>query len=370
MFRILLVPRRLGNSAFPVQYKLKPQFKLLGNQTRTVKTSTVDWKPISTEKTPLDALKNPHRWGKRILLTLMIAMPVVSFYLGTWQLRRLKWKKDLIATFEDRLVSPAILMPKKFSSDMCKDWEYRKVIVKGKYLHQEEIFVGPKKRNGILGYDLFTPFIRSDTGERILIERGWISKDKVVPESRKLQRLSLPSGNNVKVTCLVRVPKGRGTFQREKTNKESRLWQIADMPELIASTNTLPVHLQALYDLKDHYWESTESVQDAVSKANPWWRFWSVNKVKIFFEKHNDKTDHELTDMEFNEFQFVAAGVPIGIQPEVALRNNHLQYLVTWYGLSLFSTFFLISSLKRNSTSAVSHLQRKMETLQHYKKYS
>lgn len=331
---------------------------------RSVKTSTVDWNPIKTTKTPSDASNgSDNNWTKKILLGLMIAMPVVSFYLGTWQLRRLKWKTNLIATCEDRLIYPAIQLPKDFTPDMCEQWEYRKILVQGEFQHDEEIFVGPRVKNGVKGYLLFTPLVRKDTGERLLIERGWISEEKVIPEQRTLNHLSLPKGNNVVIECLVRVPKKRSNLQWDRIDKGSRLWQIIDIDEMCKQTHCSPIHLQAIFDLKDHHWEIDEP-KDSINKKS--WKFWCNTDST----EPKDSTPIELSDLdEFNQFQFVKAGVPIGKVPKIDLKNNHLQYLVTWYGLSFLSTIFLISALRRVRGSAVSQAQLKKDKINHSQKF-
>ncbi|BAO42155.1 cytochrome oxidase assembly protein SHY1 [Kluyveromyces marxianus DMKU3-1042] len=344
----------------------------------TVKTSTVDWKPIKTKKTPYEGYqKKESTFTRNIFLGLMIAMPVISFYLGTWQLRRLKWKTNLIASCEDKLTYDPIPLPKHFTPDMCEDWEYRKCTVTGRFLHDEEIFVGPRVRKGTKGYILYTPFIRKDTGERILIERGWIAEEKLVPSSRTLRHLSLPEGDNVTVTVLVRAAKDLTSLQWEKEDRDTRLWQVLDIKDMTAATNTAPIHFQALYDLKDHHWEEEDNTAESTTADDNHssWKFWSKkkNNSDSKTEKLETKqtTEHKLDDdsIEFDEFQFAKAGVPIGKIPKIDLKNNHLQYLVTWYGLSLLSSIFLVIALRRGRGSAMSQEQIKRHKLKHAKRF-
>jgi len=42
-----------------------------------------------------------------------------------------------------------------------------------------------------------------------------------------------------------------------------------------------------------------------------------------------------------------AKGIPIGRAAEVNLRNNHMQYIVTWYGLSFATSIMLYILLRR-----------------------
>lgn len=334
---------------------------------RNVVTSTVDWKPIKTEKTPNEEGQKKGSVGRKIALALMIAMPVISFCLGTWQLKRLAWKTQLIAECETKLTYDPIMLPKNFTVDMCEDWEYRKVVLKGHFLHEQEMFVGPRVKNGHKGYFLFTPFIRSDTGEKLLVERGWIAEEKVSPEARTLHHLSIPESNNVEVVCLIRPPKERGSLQWEQEDKQSRLWQVADIYDMAAKVGCTPIHFQALYDMRDHHWPVESKDDKKQTQAKFWWK-WGKDEKKE--EKNVVTLEKPRFENEFDEYQFVKAGVPIGKQPKIDLRNNHLQYLVTWYGLSLLSTIFLVVALRKYSKKgAISPDQLKSDKLRHAKKY-
>lgn len=335
---------------------------------RTVKTSTIDWKPIKTNKTPSDHDRKRGRFGKKFVLGLMLAMPIISFYLGTWQVRRLEWKNNLIARCESRLTYPPVPLPRRFTPDMAENWEYRKVILKGHFVNEEEMFVGPRVKNSKKGYILFTPFIRRDTGEKVLMERGWVSEENVNPQLRKLQHLSIPMSDNVEVLCMVRAPRERGSFQWDKADQNSRLWQVPDVFEMASVTGSTPLHLQAVYDLSDHRWDEPPAQEnDSTGGQSRFWAFWTRNKP----DKNQSQQNTQPEPLgEFTEWQFVQSGVPIGKEPKIELRNNHLQYLVTWYGLSFLSTIFLIVALKKyRGGSAVSQTQLKKEKLKHAQRF-
>lgn len=367
--------------------RLYRQGIFLGHLTfrRTPMTSTIDWKPTKSHNNPNDMVDESgskrndrkNKIGKKIALGLMIAMPVISFYLGTWQLRRLDWKTKLIAECETKLTYPAINLPKIFTVDMCEDWEYRKIKVKGHFVYEEEIFVGPRAKNGEKGYILFTPFIRSDTGEKILVERGWISEEHVSPDNRSLHHLSIPNPNkDIELVCLVRPPKKRGRFQWEKTDPNSRLWQVPDIYDMAKSVNCKPINFQAIHDLSDHP-EWRTDYKDSVMKKNQ--GNGSFLGKLILFARPNDNGNEKVNEYnindkitQFTEWQFMKAGVPIGKKPAVDLRNNHLQYLVTWYGLSFMSGIFLIVALRKYwwNGNVVSQLQLKQDKLRHSKRFS
>lgn len=329
---------------------------------RTVKTSTFDWKPVKTKYVPGQTEGTANSWNitRKIALSLMVAMPVITFYLGTWQYRRLSWKNDLIAKCETRLTQDPKPLPPHFTEDMCEDWEYRRVTLKGQYVHEDEMYVGPRSRYGEKGYIVYTPFIRSDTKERFLVERGWISSDRLLPQSRSLTHLSIPMGE-VKITCLVRRPIVRGSMQWSKDDPNSRLWLVPDIYDMAASSGCSTVPLQVIYDLKDHPEQRHEN-SSAAGRFHWLTRIWKNDSIT--------SVDHGPVT-EFDELQFAKAGVPIGKQPKVDFRNNHLQYLVTWYGLSFLSSIFLVVALRKyKGGAAVSQQQLKRDKLKYAKKYT
>lgn len=95
------------------------------------------------------------------VLTL-VAMPITSFALGTWQVYRLQWKKDLIEKYTKNLRQPAIILPKDVGDHTVEELDHRTVLVKGKFRHDQEMLVGPRTRDGILGYHVITPMEREN----------------------------------------------------------------------------------------------------------------------------------------------------------------------------------------------------------------
>jgi len=296
--------------------------------------SSFDWKPIKAKKD-----KPKPSITRYIFLGLLIAMPIVSFYLGTWQLRRLKWKNNLIATSEDKLTYPPIELPKNINPNDVEDLQYRRFIIKGKFDHSKEIFVGPKVKNGERGYQVFTPILRSNGGEPILIERGFITDENILPPRRNLKHLSLPL-HEVEIEVILKKINERSNLLFDKLDPNSRVWHVINIPEMTESTNCLPIHAQALIDLRDHPIEKI-----LIKDDKPWWKFWSKNtnheEIKSIEIKPNDSIH------EFSQYQFLKAGVPIGRPASIDFKNNHLQYLVTWYGLSFASSILLFIMFKK-----------------------
>ena len=83
-----------------------------------------------------------------------------------------------------------------------KDVEYRPVRVRGEFLHENIVYIGPKTKihNGNVdlfsppqenGYHVITPFKLENSEKRILVNRGWVPNNKLTPTSRKE---SVPTG--------------------------------------------------------------------------------------------------------------------------------------------------------------------------------
>lgn len=67
------------------------------------------------------------------------------------------------------------------------------MIVRGKFDHAHEIHLGPKTREGELGYHVIVPFVRGDGQDTILVNRGFIKRAKRDQATRPESLVSLPS---------------------------------------------------------------------------------------------------------------------------------------------------------------------------------
>lgn len=90
--------------------------------------------------------------------------------LGTWQLVRLDWKKNLIREIEEGLNAKPIL----YSYGTIKD--YQRVILEGNFEYSKQIYLYSLNEKSEPGFDVLTPFTLKD-GNNVLINRGWIKKD-------------------------------------------------------------------------------------------------------------------------------------------------------------------------------------------------
>lgn len=95
---------------------------------------------------------------------------VVLLGLGTWQLQRLTWKEDVLATIESRIAAGPVALPEQ--PDEASD-RYLAVELTGE-IAEGELHVFWVTAGQGAGYRVISPFV-TDTGRRILIDRGYIA---------------------------------------------------------------------------------------------------------------------------------------------------------------------------------------------------
>lgn len=196
--------------------------------------------------------------------------------LGTWQVERLQWKEQLIAARTAQLAAPPETLPA--TSPDWAAWNFRKVRASGTFDHELEQLYGTYGMDGVLGHHVLTPLIRPD-GPAVLVDRGWVPADKAHPAAR---RVGQPAGT-VEVDGIAR-------------------YRAADAPGWFTPDNEPAQDLWFSYDLP--------AMEQALGLA----------LLPVVIEA--DATPNP-------------GGLPLGGQTRTELPNNHLQYVVTWYGLAL-----------------------------------
>ncbi|KAI1176437.1 SURF1 family-domain-containing protein [Nemania sp. FL0916] len=233
-------------------------------------------------------------------LLFLALIPVTAFVLGTWQVQRLGWKTELIARFEDRLVQQPLPLPPRVDPDAIHDFDYRRVVARGRYRHDREMLVGPRIRDGEDGFMVVTPLERESSPGHggtatVLVNRGWI------PKRLRRQRdrpEGLPMGEVV-IEGLLREPWKKNMFTPENRPDKGEFYfpDVKQMAELAGS--------QA-----------------------------------VWVEQTMEPDLLQTLDMQ-------AKGIPIGRPAEVNLRNNHAQYIFTWYGLAVATSIMFYMVVKK-----------------------
>ncbi|KAJ1799582.1 surf-like protein [Coemansia sp. RSA 2399] len=235
---------------------------------------------------------------------LMCAVPLIAFGLGTWQVQRLKWKLALLDEVNDRMHRRPIAFPLRVTQNEIDQNEYRRVIVHGVFDHANEMFVGPRSLEGEPGYIVVTPLVRED-GSRILISRGWIRRDLKDPKTRPLSQPADP----LTIVAFVRRATAKNIFTPEPS-PENNEWFNIDLEIMSKHAHTQQVLLDVI---------QPDSAATSIRSAK--------------------------------------CGIPIGVPFQVDIRNNHLQYLITWYTLAAITSGMLFYTL-RKPESAIEKIRR------------
>ncbi|KAI2664632.1 hypothetical protein H4Q32_002884 [Labeo rohita] len=158
----------------------------------------------------------------------LLLIPATTFCLGTWQVKRRKWKLELIRELKSLTTSEPIPLPVEMT---------------------------------------------------ILVNRGYVPKDKIRPETRMKGQVT----EDVDLVGVVRLTEQRKPFVPQN-NVEANRWHYRDLEAMAKITGAEEIFIDAVFD-------ST------------------------------------------------IPGGPIGGQTRVTLRNEHMQYIITWYGLCAATSY-------------------------------
>ena len=210
---------------------------------------------------------------------LLISVISLLIALGLWQLQRLEWKNTLLSKIEDNYNNVFIDFP--FFEDTSQ-FEYMRSRIEGNYLTDKLMFFYRSSLSGESGFNIVIPFKTSE-GFTVYIDNGWI------PFNNK-KNLDIEFIDEFKVYNLSGVlifKKNRKYFTPENDHDEN-IWYLLNNDEM-----------------------------DSVHGLS------SSNYIL------------KLVDQEYFE-EFLIEFNPTNI------RNNHLQYSVTWFLMAIFISIFYI----------------------------
>lgn len=222
----------------------------------------------------------PRRRFRPTLWATVAVVPALAVLLalGVWQLQRLQWKNALIEEMQGRMQAPAIALPAPIRDPGAL--RFRRVEITGRFLHERELHRVARSARNTRGLFVITPMALRD-GRRVLVNRGW------VPVQRR-DRASRPGSlvdGEVTVEGIVRLGGWRGVdWLRPANDPQANEWLWMDLERMARSAGL----------------------------------------------------ENAVTDVYID----LAAGetpgtYPIGGQTRVNLRNDHLEYALTWFALAL-----------------------------------
>ncbi len=215
-----------------------------------------------------------------LLTILALGAFAILLGLGGWQVERLAWKNELIASIDQRLKLPPAPLDEIIASRPVADQEYRPVLVAGMFRHQwERHFFATYK--GATGYFVYTPLERA-AGDYVWVNRGFVPYDLKDPAKRAEGQIAGP----VEISGLLRTA---------ITNKPGSL-----VPDNDPAKNIF-------------YWKDIKAM--TASSGLP-----ADARVLDLFVDADDAPN--------------PGGLPVGGVTLIDLPNNHLQYAITWYGIA------------------------------------
>ena len=199
--------------------------------------------------------------------------------LGVWQVQRLEWKEAIVADRMERMNAPALSLS-DVPEDGWRAFELRSVRARGVYRHDKSVEILSRTLKGRPGVHVVTPLVLSDGSGTVLVNRGWVPPKN----ARNPTEFRRPDGV-VAVDGFLRA--GAKTSAWVPYNEPANdIWFFADAPAM-AKARGLDV-------VKPYVVELAPTAGGAAA----------------------------------------ARGYPIAGQTVTAIRNNHLQYAVTWFGLA------------------------------------
>jgi surfeit locus 1 family protein len=186
------------------------------------------------------------RWIATTLLVL--AALAVLVRLGVWQLERLDQRRAYNTRVATQMQAEPLDLNTELPSDQALwDAAYRSAVVRGVYDPVGEVILRNQVFNGELGYHLLTP-LRIDGSQRvILINRGWIPKDR----GPAAERGAYAQVGSVSVRGMLLRPPAESRFgvpDPTLAPGETRLdaWNKINLDRLQAQIDgeLLPVYLQ------------------------------------------------------------------------------------------------------------------------------
>ena len=230
------------------------------------------------------ALARPLRSGLAVPAVVALVAVATFIGLGSWQLQRKAWKEALIESLEQRLSAPAGDLParERWASLVPANDEFRRVKFSAAFVPGAEALVytsGSALRSDVSGpgYWVFAP-ARVASGGLVVVNRGFVPEGRQDPATR----VAGATAGDADLVGVMRWPESRGAFLPQD-DPGRNLWFVRD-----------PI---------------------AIAAAKSW------GEVAPFF-------------IELESPQ-PPGGLPRAGALKVNLRNEHLQYAITWYGLAL-----------------------------------
>lgn len=229
---------------------------------------------------------------KAMLAIVGIALFLGFMALGTWQVKRLVWKLDLIERVDQRVHSAPVAAPDQslWPKINAANYEYLPVQVQGIWLDRQSVLTKALTEDGA-GFWVVTP-LQQANGSQILVNRGFTSEKM---RSIWLKQISeaQPSTETITVIGLMRMSETGGGFLR-KNDAVNGQWFSRDVAAIAQA--------QGLNNAAPYF------IDLGVPASNP---AYALSKQNPMFDA------------------VLKSGMTV-----IKFSNSHLVYALTWYGLA------------------------------------
>ncbi len=205
--------------------------------------------------------------------------------LGTWQVQRMQWKQSLIAAIEAGKTQPPLSIPspkhRTLSAEDLPPLEFHRLCLEGGWVNGPdgktiEFHLFPRFYRDQLGYFIISPLSLHDN-RIVLVNRGWVPAEKKLAEKRPKSAVE-----GVDEVCgIVRLGRER-SWVTPRNDANRNLWFGRDTDAMAQFAN--------LHDV-------LPMMLDLVGKQD-------------------------------------AKKLPVPSDGTIRLRNDHLSYVITWYGIA------------------------------------
>ena len=118
------------------------------------------------------------RTRRFVVLTLAaVLMVALTFSLGQWQLRRAAQKEALQAAIDAQNRLPALDGRTLIATKNIADVMHRRAVLQGTWQGTHTVYLDNRPMNGKSGFWVVTPLALADSGQWILVQRGWVPRD-------------------------------------------------------------------------------------------------------------------------------------------------------------------------------------------------
>jgi surfeit locus 1 family protein len=244
------------------------------------------------------------------LIPTLFTLPtlIVLISLGCWQTKRLYWKEAIIGDIIAKSEEPALAL--REHAALTDALRYRKVSLTGEFLNDKEVhlFTGEIQFKGETGYHILTPFKRADDGEIILVNRGWVPASYKNPDTRRDTEIT---GQHA-IEALVLEGDTKPMPWLPDNDRRDNVWFWQDIPEIAQYTG---LELAPFILLELH-----EGARISVGQNG----------------------------MNWAELRTPEPPFPMPSDGHISIRNDHLQYAITWYSLAvILLVIYLVYHRKR-----------------------